>query len=118
MAAISSCPRGGVEDGDVVGAVHFERRCLLCQHEIEQVPGERGLGQVADLGYAIPAPRLTGPGFLGVLVEVAVLVVGAVLGEDLAPAWVGVEVMAEASAGGDLVRPGALVMHQHTAPIL
>ena len=85
---------------------------------MEQVRGEKVPGRVADSVYAVPVRLVTDRSLPGVLVEVAASVVGVVLEEDLAPAWVGVEVMAEASAGGDLVRPGALVMHQHTAPIL
>jgi hypothetical protein len=54
----------------------------------------------------------------GVLAEVVVSVVGVVLEEDLARAWVGVEDMEEDLAGGDLAPPGELGMAQHMALIL
>jgi hypothetical protein len=54
----------------------------------------------------------------GVLVEVVASVVGVVLEEDLAPAWVGVEDMEEDSAGGDVAPPGELGMAQHMVLIL
>lgn len=46
--AFSSCPREDGVDGDVAGAVNFERRCLLCQDWIEQAPGEKAPGRVVD----------------------------------------------------------------------